>query len=64
MTATEYLKTKYILLNTTAIINADGHFRLFDGRLILEAEFKEMHKLPVCLNRNENNPDRTRLWLG
>ena len=64
MNYSEYLKVKYALLNTTAIINANGHFRLVNGELIPEAEFKALHILPTCLNRNSNNPDKTKLFLS
>ena len=64
MTYSQYLKTKYILLNTTAVINADGHFRLVDGELIPETTFREMYKLPVFLNRSKDNPDKTRMYLA
>ena len=64
MNYSTYLKTKYILLNTTAIINKDGHFRLVKGKLIPEAEFKAMHKLPTVLNRNMENPDNRLKYLG
>ena len=64
MNAIEYLKHKYALTQTTYIRREGKGFYLVDGVEIPEAEFKAIHKLPTVLNRNMENPDKTRLWLG
>ena len=64
MNAIEYLKHKEALTQTTYIRRDNQGFYLVDGIEIPEAEFKAMHKLPTVLNRNMENPDKTRLWLG
>ena len=64
MTVTEYIKRKYALLFTCYIRRNGKGFYLVDGVEIPEKQFKAMHIIPTVLNRNMENPDKTRLWLG
>lgn len=64
MDVKEYLRRKNILINTPAIINKNGHFRLLDGELIEEKEFKKRFQLPVRLHIKEENPDKRKLFLN
>lgn len=63
MTVKEYLERKDILLNTTAIINDTGHWRLINGKLIPEKIFRKMFPLPIKLHFKKENPDNTRKFL-
>jgi len=64
MTVKQYIERKDILLNTPAIINSNGHFRLYKGKLIQETKFKNMFPLPVRLNLKKDNPDKTKQYLN
>lgn len=64
MTVAEYLKRKYTLLNTPAIIRNGKHYRLLNGQLVDEVKFKKMFVLPVTLTHKTSNPDKRKNYLG
>ena len=63
MTATQYIETKQRLLNTTYIRKNGQGFRLVDGNLIPESEFKAANKLPVRLGISKDNPCKKHQYL-
>jgi hypothetical protein len=63
MNATQYLKTKQRLLNTTYIRRNGKGYRLVNGNLIPEAEFKADNKLPVRLYMSKLNPCKKHEYL-
>lgn len=63
MNATQYLKTKQRLLNTTYIRRNGKGYILVNGNLIPEAEFKAANKLPVRLHMSKLNPCKKHQYL-
>ena len=64
MTYTEHLQHTEALRNTMYLRSKGKGYRVIDGKLIPEAEFQAMHKLPVRCYIAKENPCNKHKFLG
>lgn len=64
MTVAEYVRNKNIRTYTRfKIIDGKG-FYVVDEKLIPQKEFEAQFPLPLVLNKNEENPDKTKDFMN
>lgn len=61
----QHLASVAIRLLTPAIINAEGHFRIYKGKLITEDEFNQLHPYIALkeIDIKGSNPDKRKGYL-
>jgi len=63
MTVHEYLQTKNLLLNTTAIRRQGATYILHEGKEYPLKQWERLHFLPDRLVQSKENPDRRKQFL-
>jgi hypothetical protein len=63
MSPAEYIRIKYIRENTTGKIENGKLYTLWEGKWILDSDFKKMFPLPDQLFLRRDNPDKTKSYL-